>query len=83
MGGEFSILDLFDEDYKKTLRKKSDGSFVGRCPSCGNEDDNYGVFFINPKTNSTYCMGSKTKFNITQTMLLVRKEITCFEGDEE
>jgi len=77
---EITILDLFDSEQLAGFKERSDGSLVGECPSCGKGGDSYGGFIINPKTNTCYCFGSKTTFDITETMYLLKGFISCFEG---
>ena len=75
-----NILELFSKEELEKFREKSDGCFVGDCPSCGNGGDNYGGCIINPKTNTLYCFGSKTIFDLLETIALLKGVITCREG---
>lgn len=74
------ILDLFSKEQLSKFKKRDDGSFVGPCPSCGSNSDNYGDCIINPQTNTLYCFGSKTIFNFTETAFLLSGELMCSEG---
>ncbi len=77
---QVSILDLFTAEQLAAFTEDSNGNFKGACPSCGSGGDNYGGFVIFVKSNSCYCHGSKTKFDIMETIALLKGIITCSEG---
>jgi hypothetical protein len=77
------ILDVFNEEQLANFRKRYDGAYVGPCPSCGNNDDGYGGCIINPDTNTMFCFGSKTIFNMAETVALLEGLISCMEGRQK
>lgn len=76
-----NILDLFSKEQLAQFSKMVNGSLTGKCPSCGSTgQSDYGGCIINPSTNTFYCFGSRTIFNFTETMYLLRGDISCGEG---
>ncbi len=73
------ITELFSEEQLSKFKERNDGSFTGECPSCG-KNDNYGGSIINTKTNTFYCWGSKTVFDLLETVALLKGIISCREG---
>jgi len=75
-----NILDLFSPEQLAAFTEDSNGNFKGPCPSCGRGGDNYGGFVIFVKSNSCYCHGSKTCFDMLETVALLKDIISCSEG---
>lgn len=76
------IFDVLDEEQLSEFKERYDGSFVGPCPSCSN-DDGYGGMIINPSSNTAYCFGSKTIFNLLEAVALFNGSISCLEGRQK
>jgi len=77
-----SILDLFNEELLGTFTKDSMGNLKGPCPCCGMQD-NYSGFVIFVNSNTCYCLGSKTIFNVAETVALLNGIISCREGRQK
>jgi len=80
---KMTILDLFTKEQLAGFTKDSNGNLKGRCPSCGFGGDNYGGFIIFVKTNCCYCHGSKTSFDMLETIALLKDIISCQEGRQK
>jgi len=81
-GSMVGILDVFTSEQLAEFKERYDGNFVGPCPSCCN-DDGYGGCIINVDSNTLYCFGSKTIFNIEETVALLNGLISCSEGRQK
>lgn len=76
------ITDLFPKELLAQFKEDNSGNLKGACPSCGIRD-NYSGFTIFVKTNTCYCHGSKTIFNILETAALLNGVISCSEGRQK
>lgn len=76
------ITDLFTEEQLAGFTDKGDGNLIGACPSCG-KHGGYSGFVIFTDSNTCFCHGSKTKFDILETVALLKGLITCREGRSE
>lgn len=77
-----NILDLFTQEQLALLKEDSQGNMKGPCPSCG-ITDNYSGFTVFVKSNTAYCHGSKTIFNMMELVALLKGVITCREGRQK
>jgi hypothetical protein len=77
-----NILEVIEPAQLADFKERYDGAWVGPCPSCYNSDG-YGNCIINVDTNTLYCFGSKTIFNIDETIALFNGLITCREGRQK
>ena len=77
-----NILELFKPEQLATFKEDFKGNLSGPCPSCGRKD-NYSGFTIFPSTNTCYCHGSKTIFDMMETIALLNGVITCREGRQK
>ena len=77
-----NILSLFTQEQLAGFSKDSNGNLKGDCPCCGKQDG-YSGFIIFVDSNTCYCFGSKTIFDFTETMYLLRGEISCREGRQK
>ena len=78
----FGILDVFTKEQLSSFKQDLNGNLHGPCPSCGRKD-NYSGFTIFVDSNTCYCSGSKTIFNLLETIALVKGIITCREGRQK
>jgi len=74
-----SILDLFAPEQLACFKEDSQGNLKGPCPCCGIQD-NYSGFTIFVSSNTAYCHGSKTSFNMMELVALLKGIISCREG---
>lgn len=81
-----NVLDLFTPEqlslFKEGFTSKGEVCYKGPCPSCG-RSDNYSGFIIFVNSNTCYCLGSKTIFNMMETIALLKGIITCREGRQK
>ena len=77
-----NILEVIEPEQLAEFKERYDGAWVGPCPSCSN-DDGYGGCIINVDSNTLYCFGSKTIFNIEETIALFNGLISCSEGRQK
>lgn len=76
------IMDMLPVELKAQFVETNNGNFKGPCPSCGKKD-NYSGMTIFPQSNTAYCHGSKTIFNILEFLALIKGKITCREGRQK
>lgn len=76
------VKDLFTPEQLITFKEDLKGNLTGPCPSCG-RSDGYSGFTIFVNTNTCYCHGSKTIFNMMETIALLKGIITCREGRQK
>lgn len=81
-----NVLDLFSPEqlsqFKEGFTQKGEVCYNGPCPSCG-RCDGYSGFIIFVSSNTCYCRGSKTIFNMMETIALLNGIITCREGRQK
>ena len=77
-----NILELFTPEQLAQFKEDSKGNLSGPCPSCGRRD-NYSGFTIFVESNTCYCHGSKTIFNMMETIALIKGIISCREGRQK
>lgn len=78
-----SVLDLFTAEQLAAFTRDSRGNLKGPCPSCGPDRDGYGGFVIFVDSNTCYCAGSKTIFNMMELVALLNGVISCREGRQK
>ncbi len=76
------ITDLFTKEQLSCFKEDSQGNLKGSCPSCGRQD-NYSGFTIFVGTNTCYCHGSQTIFDMFETIALLSGIISCREGRQK
>ena len=77
-----NILDLFTPELLAGFQEDSNGNLKGPCPCCGKQD-NYSGFVIFVDSNTGYCHGSKTVFNMKEMFALLQGIISCREGRQK
>ena len=76
-----NILELFSKEELMSFKERPDGSWTGKCPSCG-RGDGYGGCIIDPTRNTLHCFGSRTTFDFLETVALIDGIISCEEGGQ-
>jgi len=77
-----NILEVLEPEQLVEFQEQYNGTWKGPCPSCTNSDG-YGGMLINPDSNTCYCFGSKTIFNLDESIALFNGLISCREGRQK
>ena len=84
-----NILDVISPDqlvgFEEKMTTKGEICLNGPCPSCGwsSSGSNSSGMTIFPTTNTCFCHGSQTIFNLKESVALFNGLISCMEGRQK